>query len=215
MSDFIPKIESEFKDFAAQFVGAAAQYAGILGIPQGLVSSLQAELTAYNTAYAAAEVVNAGKLDREERRAKREALTLDMRKTKNAYIDADPLGAVTREIRLAFGLKPKDDSRTDVPDPTEEVPFQVKHAEYRQIMVIHGAKPEGYNGALALYKVVPPGGPAPLFADLNQSRLLTRTHEIMEFPDTQIGHTLYLTLLWENSRGRRGPAAKVQSLVIG
>jgi len=212
---FIPEKEAAFQAFATAFVAAAAAHAADLGIPQTLVTTLQTGLAAYNTAYAACENPNAGKIDREDRREKRAALTTTIRKFKNAYIDPDPLGAVTPEVRLEFSLPLKDAERTEIADPTDEVAFELRHGEYGQVIVVHPARPAGYTGALALYKVVPPGGPAPLFADLNQSRLLTRTHEIMEFPDTQIGHTLYLTLMWQLERGgTRGPAGPVQAIVL-
>jgi len=212
--DFIPRGESEFFAFATTFVGAAATYAETLGIPSAMVASLQAKLAVYKTAYEASESANAGRLDRRDRKVKRKALTDDIRKTKNAWIDPNPSGAVTPEIRGAFGLPEPDESRTDEPDPTEEVEFSLRHGEYGQVVIVHGARPENYNGALALYKVVPPGAPAPVLAELLNSRLLTKTHEIMEFPDTEIGHTLYITLVWQNSKGRRGPAAQVRNIVI-
>ncbi|GAB6393473.1 MAG: hypothetical protein MdMp014T_2846 [Treponematales bacterium] len=214
MPDFLPRREADFSVFATTFTAATVANATALGIPAALVTSLQGKLTAYTAAYNAAEDPNAGKIDREDRDEKREALTADIRKVKNAYIDPDPSGAATAEIRLAFGLPLRDETPTDEPDPTEEVAFSLKHGEYGQIQVIHGARPENYNGAVALYKTVPPGGPVPTVADLLDSRLLTRPHELLQFTEAQIGHTLYITLVWQNTKGRRGPAGPVQNIVI-
>jgi len=214
MPDFLPRREADFLNFATAFTAATVANATALGIPSALVSSLQGKLTAYTAAYNTCESPNAGKIDREDREEKREALTADIRKVKNAYIDPDPSGAVTPEIRLEFGLPLTDDTPTDEPDPTEIVAFSLKHGEYGQIQVIHGARPENYNGAVAFYKTVPPGGPVPTVADLLDSRLLTRPHELLQFTEAQIGHTLYITLVWQNAKGRRGPAGPLQSIII-
>jgi hypothetical protein len=45
-------------------------------------------------------------------------------------------------------------------------------------------------------------------------RLTRLTHELLEFPDTQIGHTLYISLVWQNAKGLRGPTAPVQSVLL-
>jgi hypothetical protein len=66
----------------------------------------------------------------------------NIRKIKNAYIDGDPLDAVTPEILLDFGLHTKDPNRTDVPDPTEVVPFTLEGGEYLQVIIKHPACPE-------------------------------------------------------------------------
>ncbi|MDR2796471.1 MAG: hypothetical protein LBB47_07160, partial [Spirochaetaceae bacterium] len=148
--------EAEYLSFATAFNAALVKYAELLGIPQTLVGANTAKLAAYTSAYHAAEAPNAGKLDREDRKEKREDLTANIRKIKRAYLDADPLDAVTPEILLEFGLTSGDPTRTDVPDPTEIVPFTLENGGYLQIVVKHPRRPERYNGAVARYKV---GGP--------------------------------------------------------
>jgi hypothetical protein len=204
--------EAEFLTFATTFNTGAAAHATVLGIPAALVTDNTAKLAAYTAAYHAAEAPNAGKVDREDRKEKREALTQNMRKIKNAYIDADPLDAVTPEILLDFGLPAKDPNRTEVPDPREVVPFTLESGEYLQVIVKHPARPDRYNGAVARYKV---GGEAPgSHNDLTQSKLLTRPREILTFEDTQLGQTLYIALYWQNEKGRLGPPSPIQSHVI-
>jgi hypothetical protein len=213
MRDIIPSKEAAFLAFARRFVAAAEKYADILGIPQPVVARLKAELAAYETAYEKCEAANAGKIDREDRKEKREVLEADIRKTKKAYIDADPLGVVTDEIRLDFGLPPVDPSKTHVPAPTEIVAFTLEHGGYLQTVVRHPAKPPRYNGAVAFYKV---GGPEPVkFEELNSSKLLTRPVEALTFKDTDLGKTLHIALCWQNEKGELGPPAPVQRAVIG
>ena len=184
--------EAEFLNLATTFNAGAITHATVLGIPDALVADNTAKLAAYTAAYHTADVPNAGKIDREHRKEKREELTQNIRKIKKAYLDADPLGAVTTEIIMDFGLPPKDTSRTGVPAPTEVVPFSLEPGGYLQIIVKHPARPEGYNGAVARYKV---GGPVPTsHKELNQSKLLTRSREILMFEDTELGQFLHISL---------------------
>jgi hypothetical protein len=211
-NDFIPASEAEFLTFATTFNAGVTAHGTLLGIPAALANDNTAKLTAYTAAYHAAETPNAGKLDREDRKEKREDLTKNIRKIKNAYLDGDPLDAVTPEILLDFGLHTKDHIRTEVPDPTEVVPFTLEGGEYLQIIVNHPARPPRYNGAVARYKV---GGPAPTsHKELTNSQLLTRPREILTFEDTQLGQTLYIALYWQNEKGRMGPPSPIQSRVI-
>jgi hypothetical protein len=150
--------EAEFLTFATNFNTATATHADALGIPRVLIMNNSSGLSNYTTAYHDAKAPNAGSLDREHRKAMRGELTETMHKIKNAYLDANPLGAVTPEILRDFGLRPKDDIRTDVPDPTEVVPFTLESGEYLQVIVKHPACPPNYTGAVAFYKV---GGPRP------------------------------------------------------
>jgi hypothetical protein len=109
---------------------------------------------------------------------------------------------------LDFGLPAKDTIRTDVPDPTEVVPFTLEGGEYLQVIVNSPARPPRYNGAVARYKV---GGPAPeTHKELTYSKLLTRPREILTFEGTQLGQTLYIALYRQNEKGRLGPPSPIQ-----
>jgi hypothetical protein len=207
-NDFIPAAEAEFLTFATTFNAGITAHGTLLGISPALATDNTAKLTVYTAAYRAAAAPNAGKLDREDRREKREDLTKNIRKIKNAYIDADPLDVVTPEILLDFGLPAKDTTRTDVPDPTEVVSFTLEGGEYLQVIV----NPPRYNGAVARCKA---GGPAPeTHKDLTSSKLLTRPREILTFEDTELGQTLYIALYRQNGKGRLGPPSPIQSRVI-
>jgi hypothetical protein len=211
-NDVFSASEADFLTFVTTFNAGAVAHADLLGIPSVLVTDNTAKLADYTAAYHAAEAPNAGKIDREDRKEKRAALTGATRKIKRAYLDADPLDKVTPEILLDFGLPPKDATRTDVPDPTEVVPFTLEGGKYLQVVVKHPARPPRYNGAVAFYKV---GGSVPeTHKELTQSKLLTRPREILTFEDTQLGQTLYIALSWENEKGRLGPPSPIQARVI-
>ncbi|MDR2782982.1 MAG: hypothetical protein LBB48_03930, partial [Treponema sp.] len=203
MKDFVPPKEGEFLTFARRFVAAVEKYAELLGIPQSVVARLKAELAAYEAAYEKCGSANAGRLDREDRKEKREILEADIRKTKKAYIDADPLGVVTDEIWMDFGLPPVDPSKTNVPTPTEIVAFTLEHGGYLQVAVRHPARPPRYNGAVAFYKVAEP---EPVkFEELTSSKLLTRMIETLTFKEGDLSKTLHIALCWENEKGELGP----------
>jgi hypothetical protein len=210
--DFVPDQEEKFRAFVIVFCAAVVTHAAALGIPAALVTEITAKLAAYLAAADVCEQPNAGKVDRETRKLARTALTVDIRKVKNAYIDADPLGAVTNDIRMDFGLEPKDDIRTDVPAPTEVVPFELESGEYLQIVVKHPAKPKGYNGAVARYTVSVETPPDHTF--LTMSKLLTRPRELLTFEESQLGQTLHISMQWQNLKGELGPWAPIQSKVI-
>ncbi|MDR1149438.1 MAG: hypothetical protein LBK66_12490 [Spirochaetaceae bacterium] len=132
--------EAEFLSFASAFHEGTNVRAALPGIPSVLASDNQEKLSACIIAYRTTEAPNAGKIDREDRKEKRGALTQNMRKIKNAYLDADPLGKATPEILTDFGLQPKDRIRTDVPDPAEAVPFTLESGEYPHVTVKHPAR---------------------------------------------------------------------------
>ena len=210
--DIFSSGEAEYLTFATTFNAGVIAHADELGIPAALAADNTAKLTAYTAAYHTAEAPNAGKIDREDRKEKREALTGNMRKIKKAYIDADPLDKVTPEIIMDFGLPPKDTTRTDVAGPAEIVPFTLESGEYLQVVVKHPARPKGYNGAVARYKA---GGSAPAgHKELTESKLLTRPREILTFEDADLGQTLYIALYWQNEKGVLGPPSPIQSHVI-
>jgi hypothetical protein len=211
-NDVFSASEAEFLIFATTFNAGITTHGTLLGIPSALVTANTDKLAAYTAACHTAEAPNAGKIDREDRKEKRGDLTKNIRKIKNAYIDADPLDAVTPEILLDCGLHAKDSTRTDVPDPTEVVPFTLESGEYLQVIVKHPARPDRYNGAVARYKT---GGSVPTsHKELTNSKLLTRPREILTFEDTELGQTLYIALYWQNEKGRLGPPSPIQSHVI-
>jgi hypothetical protein len=211
-NDIFSVSEAEFAKFAATFNEGAIAHAVLLGVPDALVTENTTKLAAYTAAFHAADTPNAGKIDREDRKEKREDLSKNMRKIKKAYLDADPLDKVTPEILMDFGLPPKDTTRTDVPIPIEVVNFTLEGGEYLQVVVKHSARPPRYNGAVAFYKV---GGSIPsTYKELSSSKLLTRPREILSFDDTQLGQTLYIALCWENEKGALGPPSPIQARVI-
>jgi hypothetical protein len=212
MSGFIPEKESNFLTFARRFVGASEKYAETLGIPAAMTARLKTGLGVYEAAYETCGNPNAGKLDREDRKEKRAALTADIRKTKNAYIDADPQGVVTDEIRLDFGLPPRDAVWTPAPKPAQAAPFSLERSGYLRITVRHPAKPPGCKGAAAFYVL---GGPDPVSHEaLTGFKLLTRPVETLTFKDTDSGKTLHICLYWQNGRGELGPPSPIQSIVV-
>jgi hypothetical protein len=201
--------ESDFHAFINNFCTAAETYADLLGIPANVRSDLSTKRIAYNTAYDTCEKPNAGKIDRKTRQETRDDLTGFIKKVKKAYLDADLRGVVTSVILTDFGYPPKDTTHTNVPQPTDVVPFNLSGGNYLQIVVTHPAKPQNYNGAVAFYIVGPQA--VTEHSALTSSKLLTRRREIFTFEDSQLNKTFSLALCWENGKGELGPYSPIQS----
>jgi hypothetical protein len=209
---FMPFGERNFSDFAEVFTETTEDLAATLGIPADTATNIKALLTAYKAAYTACESPNAGPIDREDRKEKRAALEAAIRRTKNAYIDGDPKGVVTNEIRMKFGLKPKDTTHTPIEPPREIPTFTLESGGYLQATVTHPAKPLSYNGAVLFYRVSEE--PVTSHEELTSSKLLTRVKETLIFKDTERLKTLSAALCWENEKGELGPVSPIQTLVI-
>jgi hypothetical protein len=212
MNTFLPTAEGAFAKFVEVYAKAAVELAELLGISADLVTKQNTQLAAYLAAFTACEQPNAGKVDREDRKEKRAALSETVRKIKKAYIDGDPKGVVTNEIRIRFGLPPIDTTHTPVEPPSEIPPFTLESGGYLQAVVSHPARPPRYNGAVMFYKV----GDEPVTShkELTLSKLLTRIKETLVFEDADRLKTLSAALCWQNEKGELGPPSPIQSLVI-
>jgi len=178
-----------------------------LGIPQADITALTAKKTAFATAYETSQQPSASHIDITVKNEARAALEHDIRRIKNKYIDpADDLAASDRE---AFGLPPRDDTRTSQPVPAITVGLTVRPKEARQIEVERvvaetgdKANPYGMDGAVLYEKV---GGPAPtLPEELPQSMILKRHKTVREYPETDRGKPVWYAARWQNSKGEKG-----------
>jgi hypothetical protein len=208
----MPSGEAEFAAFADVFTAAAEETAELLGIPAATVTELKALNTSYQAAFKACESPNAGKLDREDRAEKRAALDHRIRKVKNVYIDGDPNNVVTNEIRIRYGLPPKDATITIVDVPREIPSFTLESGGYLMVTVKHPARPPRCNGAVLFYRVS--AEPVTAHSELTSTKLLTRRNETLVFSDSDRLKTMYAALAWQNEKGQLGPSSPIQSIVI-
>jgi hypothetical protein len=212
MSNFIPPGIAEFTKLAEVFMRAVEELAAMLGIPADKVTNIKTLWTAYMAAVEVCKSPNAGRVDREDRKEKRKALELMIRNIKNAYINGDPNGLVTNEIRVRFGLPPRNAVRIPVDTPHEIPPFTMETGGYLQVVIRHPAKPPRYIGAVLFYKVS--AEPVTSHKELSSSKLLTRLKEVLVFEDADRLKTLYAALCWQNQKGELGPPSPIQPLVI-
>jgi hypothetical protein len=212
MNSVIPRAWAEFTKFAEVFAKTTDDLAALLGIPADIVTKLKALLADYIAAATACESPNAGPIDREARKEKRNVLEPVIRKIKNVYIDGDPKDVVTDEIRMKFGLPPKDVIHTPVEPPKEIPAFTLEIGGYLQVIVSHPAKPANCNGAVLFYKV----SEEPIIdpKDLTSSKLLTRVKETLVFTVSDRLKSLYAALCWENEKGQLGPLSPIQTIGI-
>jgi hypothetical protein len=212
MDKFMPRPETKFAGFVRAFIDATEALSEVLGIPTDAVEKAKTQRIAYDAAFTACEQPNAGRVDREKRNERRKELEHTIRAIKNAYIDSDPKGVVTDEIRLQFQLPPRDAVHTPVGTPIEVPPFTLATGGYLQIIVRHPAKPPRYTGAVLFYKVSEK--PIVTIKELTSSKLLTRIKEIIAFEESDKLKTLYAALRWQNEKGELGPPSPIRSLGI-
>jgi hypothetical protein len=209
---FMPFAENKFSDFVDVFTKTTEDLAAALGIPADTATNVKALCAAYKAAYTACESPNVGPIDREDRREKRATLESAIRRIKNAYIDGDPKGVVTNEVRMKFGLPPKDVIHTPIEPPHEIPAFTLESGGYLQVTVSHPARPASYNGAVLFYRVSEE--PITSHEELTSSKLLTRVKETLVFKDMERLKTLSAALCWENEKGQLGPVSPIQSVII-
>ncbi|MDR2792875.1 MAG: hypothetical protein LBB61_04310 [Treponema sp.] len=215
--DFIPGPDAECLEFGDTFTDAVVDHAEELGIPAAAVTALQAKRTAFNTAYQACRQPGKSKLDVAVKNEARDAYEHDIRHIKKAYIDPnEELSAAKRE---AFGLPPKDPTRSVIPPPTITVALTVKPKEARQIEVARAvaetgetATPYGMDGAI-LYERVggePPAAPE----ELDKSMIVKRHKTVRVYGETERGKPVYYAGRWQNEKGEKGPWGDIVSAII-
>jgi hypothetical protein len=89
----MPFAEAKFAEFAEVFTEAAEDLADALGIPADVATKQKGQFTAYKAAFTACESPNAGAVDREDRKEKRDALS--RRNEKGELGPSSPIQSMT------------------------------------------------------------------------------------------------------------------------
>jgi hypothetical protein len=122
-------------------------------------------------------------------------------------------------MRIEFGLKPKDDTRTEHHDVPEMVEFEVRLNKIRELVVnfwVKGAdsraKPEHYDGAVIIWAVM--NSPPENVTELTRHKMVSKTPHELKVVDEERGKTVYIAAAWQNERGNIGDWSEIQSAVI-
>jgi len=210
--DWLPGSHEKVLEMADSWVSyITAERAAAWGIPAADLTAFTAKRDLARTKLAATTGENRGPKATEACNEAFDGLAADMRRLKKRHFFLNPLSG---DDFIALNLQVPDGERTTIPVPTEDAPFSMKHGVFMQIVLRHGARPYGCNGALFRYVVLPPGSPEPSYEQLTLSRLLTRPVEYLEFDVSLKGHTLYGSLQWQQNKAAKGPPTDIQSIVL-
>jgi hypothetical protein len=215
--DFIPHSDGAFLEWAKTLTAYAAAHLTAFNVPETALTPIQAQLTAYNTAFEAAQDPNRGKVDVLAKNKAKDALTATLRAFIKAYLAYNP--AVTDADKKSMDLPLHDGARTPVPPPST-VPEAEAKTPYPMVVEIHfhdegrekRGKPAGVHGAKIAYALL--DTPPSTVEDLTRSAFDPRSPFTLNFEENQRGKALYFALHWENAKGQAGPWSVIQKAIV-
>jgi hypothetical protein len=218
-SDYIPRTEADFDKWQNPFVlnvsENAARY-GISGSKTGKLAQLQSDWT--TTYQLASDPATRTKAIIEKKNEARDNLVQFIRELVRQHLTYND--AVTNADRDNLGLPIHKTTHTPVPVPTDYPGHEVDTHILRQLIirffVLGGkhtsAKPFGVHGVELLWAIL--AAPPTRLSDLTHSSFATHSPITLAFEEDQRGKTLYYCLRWENTRGQKGPATEIFSIII-
>jgi hypothetical protein len=186
-------------------------------VPETALTPIQTMLTAYETAYTAAEDPNRGKVDVLAKNETRDALKSAIRTFVKAYLTYNP--AVSDTDKESMGLPLHDTTRTPVPPPSTIPEIELDSSTIRQIKVsFHDegsgkrGKPHGVHGVELRWSLLETA-PASV-EDLKNSAFDTASPYTFTFDETDRGKALYICPRWENNKGEKGPWGEIVKAIV-
>jgi hypothetical protein len=188
------------------------------GISSSKISPVQTKVTEFQTAQNKAELPNAGKADRQNRKEKAAVVSKTIRNFVNTNLRYNE--AVTDEDRVNMGLTIPDNTPTPSHDPdTMPVVTLIDTSVIMRISLHYKdsksearAKPSDAHGAEIRSAIL--DAPPVTTADLTNSDFSTRSSHTFIFDENQRGKTVWFRLRWENMRGQKGPWSELYSAII-
>jgi hypothetical protein len=189
----------------------------VFNIPADILTPIQGLLTAYETAFNAAQNPNRGKVDVLTKNEAKETLITTFRTFIKGYLTYNP--AVTDADKENMGLPLHDTTRTPVPPPSTFPEIELDSSIIRQVTVRfkdngsdkHG-KPQGVHGIelrWSFLETVPAS-----VEDLKNSAFDTATPYTFSFDEPKRGKALYICPRWENNKGDKGPWGEIVKAII-
>ena len=215
--DYIPTVEADILPFARTlFTYALANYAR-WGVPDP-APVLEAAIDAFDTAFAAFQGPNHGKVDTLNKNETKETLVHALRTYVQAYIARNPL--VTDEDKERMGLPLHDTTPTPHPTPaarpeTEAAP--TGKGEH-QVTAVNPQtqtkdKPHLVSGVAYARRVRGADEPVSRAEDM-PSDYQSGTSRTYQYTEQDYGKVADYATAYENSTGHRGPWSNVTSLLI-
>jgi hypothetical protein len=178
---------------------------------------IQGLLTAYETAFNAAQNPNRGKVDVLTKNEAKEALITALWTFIKGYLTYNP--AVSDADRENMGLPLHDGTRTPAPAPTTIPELELDSSVIRQITVHfkdagsdRRGKPAHVHGVELRWRLLD-NAPSSV-EDLKNSAFDTASPYTFRFDEAERGKALYICLCWENSKGEKGPFGEIYKAII-
>lgn len=216
--DYVPSNDLEFDAWQTNLVTKVVAGATAWGIPADDVTALQAEQTAWKTAFTkGGNLENRSTADVRAKDDEREKYERMLRGFVSQWLSFNK--KVTNSDRESMGLTVRTGIRTKfgIPEsvPVLKINFSVsqKHTIYFADGLSGGkAKPDGVYGCEIWIKI---GGEAPKGdSDFTFLAIDTRSSFVVTFPKTDCGKTAWYRVRWINTRGQQGSWSDVVSAII-
>jgi hypothetical protein len=218
MRDYIPVKYVLLIAWLTNFVDYLTQNISRFGIESDTLNAYQVYVDAFRAAHARAELPNAGKADRLDRREKAQAVTKATRDFVNTYLRFNK--AVTDEDRVKLGLTVPDQKPTHSSAPGTMIDVDRIDTSVIMRLSIHykdrerqsRGKPEHVHGA-EICSAILDHKPATT-DELTHSDFSAHSPFTFIFDEDRRGKTLWFHLRWENPRGEKGPWSELYYAVI-
>jgi hypothetical protein len=216
-NDYIPQSDGAFLEWAKTLIGYASAKLMVFNIPAEALTPIQAQLTAYETAFTTAQNPNRGKVDVLNKNEARDALKSALRAFVKAYLSYNP--AVTDADKESMGLPLHDTTRSPVPPPSSIPELELDSSIIRQIIVHFKdngsekrSKPHGVHGIELRWSLLETS-PASV-EELKNSAFDTATPYTFSFDETDRGKAIYICPRWENNKGEKGPWGEIVKAIV-
>jgi hypothetical protein len=217
--NFIPGAEGLFHNWEINLISYASSRYKTWGVPDDRWKNLLALQSTYHTRYdtannPATSTHAAIKMRQEARKTYESAL----REIIKSYITYNLL--VNDEDRIDMGLPIHDTKPTRVEVPKDFPEHELDLSIIRRLIIYFfaagmkrtSAKPYGIRGAGLFWAIL---DHAPLSIDeLIHSSFATRSPFLIDFVESDRGKRVYFCLVWENTRGEKGPWSEIVMAVI-
>jgi hypothetical protein len=202
--DFIPHQDGAFLEWAKTLITYVTPKLATFNIPQGMLTPIQGLLTAYETAFEAAQNPNRGKVDVLTKNEAKEALIQALRTFIKGYLSYNP--AVSDADKENMGVPLHDGTRTPIPAPTTIPELELDSSVIRQIIAYfrdagsdRRGKPAHVHGVELRWGLLD-NAPSSV-EDLKNSAFDTASPYTFTFDETDRGKALYICPRWENNKG--------------
>jgi hypothetical protein len=215
--DFIPHQDGAFLEWAKTLLAYVTPKLTVFNIPVGTLTPIQGLLTAYETAFNAAQNPNRGKVDVLTKNEAKEALIRVLRTFIKGFLAYNP--AVSDADKENMGLPLHDGTRTPAPAPTTIPELELDSSVIRQISVHfrdagsdRRGKPAHVHGVELRWALL--DNPPQSVEDLTKSAFDTASPYTFKFDEGDRGKTLYICPCWENNKGEKGPWGEIVKAII-